>query len=63
MRQDHGVDRFAIEREAIEKTPERSGLRTAIDEHATASILDQDCVTLADIENANDERRIAWICW
>ena len=57
VRQDDRVERVGhVQR--VEPACERASLRTAVDEHGRAAVLDQDRVALADVEHAHDELAI-----
>jgi hypothetical protein len=67
MRDDQRVERPAAKPKVVEQSPEASLLRSAVDQDAAPTVLDKDCVPLADIENAHDEtrgggrRRLSWL--
>ena len=55
VREDHGVDGVAVQRERIEVATEHRGVGAAVHEHGGPAILHEDRVALADVEHAHHE--------
>ena len=55
MRQNYGINRRAIQSERIELVAKHGRLRSTVHQHGRTAVLDENRVTLSDVEHSNNE--------